>query len=97
MKLIAIIDLAPGIRPEQLGPHMADEARAIWSGIESGLIRQIHYRTDKPGAVIEFEAANDEASRAFVTSLPMARAGLVQLTDLIPLGTYTGLASLFSK
>lgn len=96
MKLIAIIDLAPGITPEQLGPHMADEARAIWKGIESGLIRQVHYRTDKPGAVIEFEASSADEARHLLTSLPMSQAGVIHLTDLIPLGPYIGLATLFS-
>ena len=97
MKILGIIDLAPGVSPEQLGPHMVPEARAVWSGIESGLIRQVHYRTDKPGAVIEFEAASADTARDFLQSLPMARAGVVQVTDLIPLGPYTGLATIFAN
>lgn len=97
MKIIATIDLAPGVSPEQLGPHAAAEARAIWSGIESGLVRQIHYRTDKPGAVIELEATSTDEARRYIADLPMSRAKLIQLTDLIPVGPYTGLAALFAK
>jgi hypothetical protein len=97
MKLIAIISLSPGTAPEALGPHMASEAKAIWKGIESGIVRQIHYRTDKPGAVIELEAADITEAETYLRGLPMHQAGVIQVSDLIPLGPYTGLASLFSE
>jgi hypothetical protein len=97
MKIIAIIDLALGTTPEALGPHMATEAQAIWSGIESGLVRQVYYRTDKPGAVIELEAASIVEAETYLHSLPMHQSGLIELTDLIPVGPYTGLATLFAK
>jgi hypothetical protein len=97
MKIIAIISLAPGTTPEALGPHMVPEAKAIWKGIESGLVREVHYRTDKPGAVIELEAASLTEAETYLHGLPMHQTGLIELTDLIPVGPYTGLATLFAQ
>jgi hypothetical protein len=97
MKMIAIIALSPGTLPEALSPHAVPEAKAIWSGIESGIVRQVHYRTDKTGAVMELEATSLSEAETYLHSLPMHQKGLITLTDLIPLGHYTGLSSLFSK
>jgi hypothetical protein len=97
MKIIALIGLAHNVTPDQLASYASEEARTIWSGVERQLVREVHYRTDKPGAVIEFEAASTAEAESFIRSLPMHRAGLIEISDLVPVGPYTGLAALFAR
>jgi hypothetical protein len=95
MKVLATLELAPGRTVAELAPHVAPEARVLWDAYASGLLRATYYRTDRPGAVLEIESADPSEARALVERLPMVRAGLVRLADLIPTTAYTGFASLF--
>lgn len=54
----------------------------------AGILRHIWRRGDLPGAVIVWEAANEAEVRAAIDSLPIAQAGMLELTALIPLEPY---------
>jgi hypothetical protein len=96
MKIIALMELNAGKTMADLGPLVAPEARTVWEQIKTGAIRNIHYRTDKPGAMIEFEVAGVAAAQALIAELPAVKAGVIQAGEYIPLAPYTGFESLFA-
>ena len=96
MKIIALMELNAGKTMADLGPLVMPEARAVWEQIKTGAIRSIHYRTDKPGALIEFEVADVAAAQALIAELPAVKAGVIQAGEYLPLAPYTGFESLFA-
>lgn len=58
----------------------------------TGILRQVWRRGDAPGAAIVWEAANEAEVRAALDSLPIAQAGMLELTLLAPLEPYPGLS-----
>jgi hypothetical protein len=96
MKLIALLHLAEGQSPQALAPFAVAESHAVWEQVKTGIIRAVHYRTDKPGAVLEMESPDLETARAIASALPAVQASIIELTDLIPLAPYTGFEALFT-
>ena len=56
----------------------------------SGLARQVWARGDTPGAAIVWEAASEAEVREAVGSLPIFKAGMLELVALVPLKPYAG-------
>ena len=56
----------------------------------SGLLRQVWKRGDTPGASILWEAASIGEVQAAIETLPLYRAGLLEVTALVPLEPYPG-------
>ena len=54
-----------------------------------GFIRQIWHRGDRPGACILLEADSIEQARARLQTLPLIRAGMLDVS-IVPLGPYAG-------
>jgi muconolactone delta-isomerase len=61
-------------------------ARVLYA---QGFIRQIWHRSDIPGACIVAEADSEQHARELINTLPMARAGMLEIT-VIPLKPYAG-------
>lgn len=55
-----------------------------------GMLRQVWKRGDTPGAVIVWEAASEAVVRDAVASLPIFKAGMLELVALVPLEPYAG-------
>jgi muconolactone delta-isomerase len=55
-----------------------------------GLLRQVWKRADMPGAAILWETASQESAREAVQSLPLFKAGLLEIVALLPLEPYPG-------
>jgi muconolactone delta-isomerase len=71
----------------QFAEHLAAEgerARALYA---AGSFRALYSRGDKPGAVIEIEAADVAEAEALVASLPFALHGLMEY-EIVPLRPY---------
>lgn len=64
----------------------SEQARTLYS---QGSIRQIWHRADLPGACILFEAESEEQVREKLNSLPLFRAGMLEV-KIIPLRPYAG-------
>jgi muconolactone delta-isomerase len=62
------------------------QARALYA---DGFIRQIWHRGDMPGACILLEADSLEQARARLHTLPMVRAGMLEIS-IVPLVPYAG-------
>ncbi len=97
MKLLAIEREVPGIRDEQFTEEaLRIEAAKAWELYQAGIIRELYFRTDWPGAVLVLECEGVEAALAALARLPLVAAGLITF-ELMPLGPYPGFARLFQK
>jgi muconolactone delta-isomerase len=71
-------------------PFLEDEAQHARTLYMEGAVRQIWYRGDRRGACSILEADSADAARALIESLPLVRAGMLELENLIPLLPYRG-------
>jgi muconolactone delta-isomerase len=72
--------------PELLG-HESARVRELYA---AGILRQIWLRGDVPGAAILWEAESEDAVRAALDTLPIFRAGMLEIIALAPLKPYPG-------
>lgn len=71
-------------------PLLDDEAEQARTLYMEGTVRQIWYRGDQRGACSILEAESEDAARAAIESLPLVKAGMLELVHLIPLLPYRG-------
>jgi hypothetical protein len=95
MHIYAIMRLKPEATLEAIQVHGAEEARAVWSQIKGDVFRKVSLTTDKPGAVVEIEAADVAAATRAMESLPLVRERLVDV-EYLPVGPYRGLEAIFA-
>jgi muconolactone delta-isomerase len=72
------------------GPIAAEEGQQIKALYAKGLLRQVWKRGDVPGAAILWEAAGEGDVRAALESLPIFKAGMLEIVMVIPLDPYPG-------
>jgi muconolactone delta-isomerase len=72
---------------------MAHEGQRVKELYAAGILRQIWLRGDLPGAVILWEAASEAGVREAIGSLPIFKAGMLELVALVPLQPYPGFAA----
>ena len=77
--------------PEAFTPELiAAEGQRVKELYINGLLRQVWKRGDTPGAAIIWEATDESEVREAVASLPISKAGMLELTALLPLEPYAG-------
>lgn len=77
--------------PEAFTPELVGgEAQRVKELYAAGVVRQVWKRGDAPGAAIIWEAASEAAAREAIASLPLAKAGLLEITTFIALEPYAG-------
>ncbi|MFY9853083.1 MAG: muconolactone Delta-isomerase family protein [Terracidiphilus sp.] len=77
--------------PEAFTPELAArESERVKELYAAGLLRQIWTRGDMPGAAILWEAANEAEVQAALDSLPIKKAGMLEVVFLVPLAPYRG-------
>ncbi len=96
MKILALEHEHPDTTSADFAPHLTDEARAVYELQQRGILREIHFRADRPEAVLFLECESGEAAREILNTLPLVRAGLIDF-EVIPLVPYPGLARLFTS
>lgn len=69
---------------------LGGEAQRCKELYAAGMLRQIWKRADAGGAAILWEAASEAEVREAMASLPLYRAGLLEITIFLPLEPYTG-------
>jgi len=80
--------------PEAFTPELgAREAARVKELYASGLLRQVWKRGDMDGAAILWEATGEDAVREALDSLPIARAGMLEIVAVVPLEPYPGFAN----
>ena len=80
---------AEAFTPELLTAETA-RVRELYA---AGLLRQIWKRGDTPGAAILWEAASEAEVREALASLPIAKAGMLEIVAFAPLAPYPGFAA----
>lgn len=82
------LDLFPleAFTPELL----ARESQRVRELYAAGILRQIWRRGDEPGAVLVWEAANEDEVRAAIATLPIYIAGMMEIPVLMALQPYPG-------
>jgi muconolactone delta-isomerase len=77
--------------PEAFTPElMARETHRVKELYAADLLRQIWRRGDMPGAAILWEVASEAEVRAALESLPIAKAGMLEILMVVPLAPYPG-------
>ena len=77
--------------PEAFTPErIAAEGARVKEMYAAGIVRQIWARADAGGAAILWEAADEAEVRAAVESLPLFKAGMLEIVALAPLKPYAG-------
>jgi muconolactone delta-isomerase len=71
---------------------IAQEAQRIKELYMSGILRQVWRRGDTPGAAILWEAPSEAEVRQACESLPIFKAGMLEIAALLPLEPYGGFA-----
>ncbi|HWA95147.1 MAG TPA: muconolactone Delta-isomerase family protein [Terracidiphilus sp.] len=80
--------------PEAFTPELsAAEAQRVKELYAAGILRQVWLRGDAPGAAILWEGASEAEVRAALESLPIYKAGMLEIAALMELKPYPG----FSK
>jgi muconolactone delta-isomerase len=94
MKFLAIEREAPGLTADRFQPYLKAEAARAWELYQSGLIRELYFRADRPEAVFVLECTSLEQAQQVLGGLPLVREGLINF-EIIPLGPYPGFKRLF--
>jgi len=77
--------------PEAFTPELvAQEGQRVKELYAAGVLRQVWRRGDTPGAAILWEAANEAEVRGALESLPIFKAGMLEIAVLMPLAPYAG-------
>lgn len=96
MKILALERELPGAPPEKFQQLGRAEAQRVWELHQSGVIRELYFRADKPEAVLVLECETLEEAAQVLLTLPLVKAGLI-VFDLVPLRAYPGFARLFQE
>jgi len=69
---------------------ISQEAQRVKELYMMGILRQVWRRGDTPGAAIVWEAGSEADVRSACESLPIFKAGMLEIVSLVPLEPYAG-------
>lgn len=99
MRFLALgseVDISfPGMTREEAARLGRREARRAWELYQAGTIREISFRTDVHRTVMILEAADEQAARDALGTLPFVQAGALSF-EVYGLTAYDGWARLFA-
>jgi muconolactone delta-isomerase len=96
MKMLAMEHEVAGVSEEAFTPELLkEESRRAWELYQSGILREIYFRADRPEAVLVLECESVGDAHNLLGTLPLVREGLIAF-DLIPLAPYPGFGRLFA-
>lgn len=87
MRFVCIAHRSSDFTPEQFVPHLEAESHRALTMMKEGHVRDIYSRNDGKGAVLILEAADEDAARALVDSLPLVQKGMLSV-DLYGIQPY---------
>jgi muconolactone delta-isomerase len=96
MKILALEKDISGVSDSAFTPDLLKlEAARAWELQQSGVIRELYFRSDRLAAVLVMECAHTEEAREVLATLPLVQQGLIDF-DIVPLIPYPGFQRLFS-
>lgn len=95
MQVLALTRRRMDVFPaEKWTPELLEaEAQRVRELYTAGVVRSISRRKDMPGAAILLEVESEEAARAALETLPLAKLGMIEFPVLTGLEPYPGFAS----
>ncbi|HTY38237.1 MAG TPA: muconolactone Delta-isomerase family protein [Bacteroidota bacterium] len=97
MKILAMEKEVVGFRKNELDATLLEnEAMHAWELQQSGKIREMYFRADKPAAILILECDSAEEAKEVLSTLPLVRDGIIEF-EIIPLVAYPGFQRLFKK
>jgi hypothetical protein len=96
MEILFITPRNAGVTSDQIAAARRDEVRAVWQLVKAGTIREIYFSPERPAVVGVLECASVDEARGIMTSLPMARLGLIDF-EFHSLAPYDQLEMLFER
>jgi muconolactone delta-isomerase len=72
---------------------VAAEGQRVKALYAAGILRQVWKRSDTPGAAILWEAASEAEVCAALESLPIHKAGMLEISSLVQLEPYAGFSA----
>ena len=97
MKILALEKDVPGIADSAFTVDlMKQEAARAWELVQSGVMREMYFRSDREGAVLILECESVQAAAAALGTLPLMQKKLIDF-EMIPLKAYPGFARLFQE
>lgn len=94
MKILAIERDIPGITDQDFKPHLDKEAARVWDLHQSGVIRELYFRSDQTSAVLVLECQDSKEADQILQTLPLVREGFITF-EIISLIAYPGFSRLF--
>ena len=76
--------------PEAFAELSAQEGNRVKELYAAGILRQVWRRGDMPGASILWEASSEAEVQRALDSLPIFKAGMLEVMALVPLEPYPG-------
>ncbi len=95
MMILALEKEVPRIPDDAFEPHLQSEAARAWELYQAGVVRELYFRIDWPGAVLVLECESVADAEEALATLPLVKSGLIAFR-LIPLRAYPGFARLFA-
>lgn len=78
--------------PEAFTPDLTGaETTRVLELHAAGKLRQVWRRGDMPGAAIVWDADTEDEVRAALATLPLFKAGMLEIVSIVPLQAYPGL------
>jgi hypothetical protein len=95
MKVLAIIDVAPGADMAELRKALPEEIRGSWNLFTSGVLREAYATASPTRVVFVLEAEGAAAAEAHLRPLPMVAAGLMRI-EYVELRPFVNWSALFA-
>ena len=96
MKILAIIDVAPGSNLTELRAHLASELKGSWDLFASGILREAYATASPTRVVFVLEADSAAEAHAHLAPLPLVAAGLMHI-ELVELRPFVNWSVLFAS
>ena len=96
MKILALEHELPNVTVEQFQQYAVAEARQAWDLYQTGILREMYFRTDRDEAVLVLECESVNEAQAALSTLPFVQNKLIEF-ELISLKAYPGFERLFTK
>jgi muconolactone delta-isomerase len=87
MKVLALDRIKPTATMDKMRPFFKEEAQQAYQLYMQGALRELYFRSDRPGAAIILECKNVDEARETLATMPLVKAGLLEF-DVIPLGPF---------
>lgn len=92
MKIIVVATRTEKATAEAVAPLLEKEAKTALGMMADDVVREIYGRADGKGAVLVFEAADENEVRERLGQLPFAQHGFLDF-DIYPLVPYRGIVA----